>query len=538
MSNNLNPLLPKVMIGRGNNTQLFDPLSSIHDFNLLTLDVELNVDSNPSTARLSIEGSYSSSVIDLGSRIDIWLCKTNMSSKVFTGTIESRKRDYGRASIVTEFIARSQGSRLVQRIVDIVARQRIREDGFADNTDDGTEASNLVKRIVEDVTAYPKVDGAIPIATLKDEGIDASIYVQRSGITIPVYIMQYRPALDALQELAEMTGYIFFVDGDSKLHFHQPGINSNSNILVFKDTLSSDDDPRRVGHIVEYTLEDTIEQVKNIIYGLGGNKPKISKEVKVSNAYELLTSYRAVKINMVGVERELQYIAVRIAKVGNPTVALEGELRLDDGNNRPKGALIKAFRKDHQAVASINSNTQGQWIIFDVGEDNLDVNTPHWLILFKKGDTNNTYAWYHDNGSNGINAYSSDGINWVVQNSSYQFNYRLYYSQRLLTPLADQASIDAYGRREAVVSWPTVIEDVELITLTKSQLDIAKRRKQIISMICIPADAIVRLGDAVRVVDSRNGLDAVFDVTSINYSFDQGLGDYNYKFTIKGIRFI
>ncbi|MEM4277732.1 MAG: hypothetical protein QXG53_01365, partial [Candidatus Nitrosocaldus sp.] len=469
MSNNLNPLLPKVMIGRDNNTQLFDPLSSIHDFNLLTLDVELNVDSNPSTARLSIEGSYSSSVIDLGSRIDIWLCKTNMSSKVFTGTIESRKRDYGRASIVTEFIARSQGSRLVQRIVDIVARQRIREDGFADNTDDGTEASNLVKRIVEDVTAYPKVDGAIPIATLKDEGIDASIYVQRSGITIPVYIMQYRPALDALQELAEMTGYIFFVDGDSKLHFHQPGINSNSNILVFKDTLSSDDDPRRVGHIVEYTLEDTIEQVKNIIYGLGGNKPKISKEVKVSNAYELLTSYRAVKINMVGVERELQYIAVRIAKVGNPTVALEGELRLDDGNNRPKGALIKAFRKDHQAVASINSNTQGQWIIFDVGEDNLDVNTPHWLILFKKGDTNNTYAWYHDNGSNGINAYSSDGINWVVQNSSYQFNYRLYYSQRLLTPLADQASIDAYGRREAVVSWPTVIEDVELITLTKSQ---------------------------------------------------------------------
>ncbi|MEM4398342.1 MAG: hypothetical protein QXV18_00840, partial [Candidatus Nitrosocaldus sp.] len=268
MSNNLNPLLPKVMIGRDNNTQLFDPLSSIHDFNLLTLDVELNVDSNPSTARLSIEGSYSSSVIDLGSRIDIWLCKTNMSSKVFTGTIESRKRDYGRASIVTEFIARSQGSRLVQRIVDIVARQRIREDGFADNTDDGTEASNLVKRIVEDVTAYPKVDGAIPIATLKDEGIDASIYVQRSGITIPVYIMQYRPALDALQELAEMTGYIFFVDGDSKLHFHQPGINSNSNILVFKDTLSSDDDPRRVGHIVEYTLEDTIEQVKNIIYGL------------------------------------------------------------------------------------------------------------------------------------------------------------------------------------------------------------------------------------------------------------------------------
>lgn len=43
--------------------------------------------------------------------------------------------------------------------------------------------------------------------------------------------------------------------------------------------------------------------------------------------------------------RELQYIAVRIAKVGNPTVALEGELRLDDGNNRPKGALIKHLRR-------------------------------------------------------------------------------------------------------------------------------------------------------------------------------------------------
>ena len=109
----------------------------------------------------------------------------------------------------------------------------------------------------------------------------------------------------------------------------------------------------------------------------------------------------------------MQYIAVRIAKVGNPTVALEGELRLDDGNNRPKGALIK-HKKDHQAIASINSNTQGQWIIFDVGEDNLDVNTPHWLILFRKGDTNNTYTWYHDNGNNEINAYSTDGVNWMV----------------------------------------------------------------------------------------------------------------------------
>lgn len=104
--------------------------------------------------------------------------------------------------------------------------------------------------------------------------------------------------------------------------------------------------------------------------------------------------------------------------------------------------------------------------------------------------------------------------------------------------MADQVSIDAYGRREAVVSWSTVIENVELITLTKNQLDIAKKHKQIISMVCIPADVIVTLGDDVRVVDNRNGLDAVFDITSINYSFDQGLGDYNYKFTIKGIRFI
>ena len=201
---------------------------------------------------------------------------------MFTGTIESKKRDYGRVSIVTEFIVRCQGSRLVQRIVDIVAMQRIKEDGFADNTDDSTEASNLVKHIIE--TAYPKVEGAIPVTTLKDEGIDASTYVQRDGITIPVYIMQYRPALDALQELAEMTGYVFFVDDDGRLHFHQPGINSSSNILVFKDALGSNDDPSRVGLIVEYTIEDTIEQVKNIIYGLGGNKPKINKEVKVSYA--------------------------------------------------------------------------------------------------------------------------------------------------------------------------------------------------------------------------------------------------------------
>jgi hypothetical protein len=49
---------------------------------------------------------------------------------------------------------------------------------------------------------------------------------------------------------------------------------------------------------------------------------------------------------------------------------------------------------------------------------------------------------------------------------------------------------------------------------------------------------MLRLGDAIRVVDSINGLDAVFDVTNISYSFDQGLGDYNYKFTVKGVRFI
>jgi hypothetical protein len=534
--NNLRAVLPKVIISKDNTTLTFDPVNRIYDFNLISLDIELNIDSSPSIAKFVVEDS---NAIDLGYRIDIWLGKVPyINDKIFSGTIDVKKRSYNRNNhIVTEYKAKSLGYKLSERIIDIVARQRIKEDGLPDSNDQSTEVSNLVKRIIADITAYPKVNDAMQVKTLYDEGIDPYMYVKRSGITLPVYILQYRPAIDALQELAEISGYIFFVDADGKLHFHAPGINSN--IITFKDSINTNDNLSTTGLIVDYELEDSIEQVKNVIYGLGGNRPKISKEVTVSNGYQLLTEYKAVKINLVGIERELQYIAVRVAKVGDDlTLPLEGELRLDDGNNRPKGALIKAFRKDYQAINAKVGSSNGQWVLFDVGEENLDVNTPHWLILYKKGYANSTYAWYHDNSTIGVNARSSDGVSWIVNNNSYQFNYRLYYSQRLLTPIADNNSINAYGRREAVVSWPTVIEDVELIALTKGQLETAKKRKQFITLTCIPADTMLRLGDAIRVVDSINGLDAVFDVTNISYSFDQGLGDYNYKFTVKGVRFI
>lgn len=536
LMSNIKPVLPKVIIYKDNNILTFDPVNRIYDFNLISLDVELNIDSSPSIAKFTVEGFHN---IDLGYRIDIWLGKIpNINNKIFSGVIDIKKQSYNRNnSIVTEYKAKSLGYKLTERIIDIVARQKIREDGLTDNNDQSTEISNLVKKIIADVTAYPKVNDAMQVNTLYDEGIDPYVYVKKSGITLPIYILQYRPVIDALQELAEISGYIFFVDADGKLHFHPPGMNSN--IIIFKDSIDSNDNPSMTGLIIEYELEDNIENVKNVIYGLGGNRPKISKEVTASNAYQLLTEYKAVKIDLVGIERELQYIAVRVAKVGdNLTLPLEGELRLDDGNNRPKGALIKAFRKDYQAISANVGLGNGQWVLFDVGEENLDVSTPHWLILYKKGEPNNTYAWYHDNSTNGVNARSTDGAFWIVNSNSYQFNYRLYYSQRLLTPIADSESINKYGRRETVVSWPTVIEDVELIALTKSQLDIVKKRKQFITLTCIPADTMLRLGDAIRVVDNINGLDAIFEVTNISYLFDQGLSSHNYRFTVKGVRFI
>jgi len=534
----IRPILPKVTINKDNSILTFDPFNNVHMFNLTSLDVDLSIDSAPSTARFSIEGSHT---IDLGSRIDIMIGKRPETCyKIFSGIIESSKRSYSSSNyIITEFRAKSLGTRLTERVIDLVARQRIKEDGLTDNNDQSTEVSNLVKRVIKDITAYPKVSDAISVTTLQDEGIDADTYVQRCGITLPIYIMQYRPAIDALQELAEISGYAFFVDADGMLHFHAAGINSN--IITFKDSLNLNEDTSTTGIIIEYELEDSIEHLKNVIYGLGGNRPKISKEViqTSSNSYQPLTQYRAVKIDLVGIERELQYIAVRIAKVNNSiNIPLEGELRLDDGNNRPKGALIKAFRKDHQSISATLATGNGQWVLFDVGEENLDVNTPHWLILYKKDDSNSTYVWYHDNSNNGINAYSNDGVTWIVNSNSYQFNYRLYYAQRLLIPVADQDSINKYGRRETVISWPTVIEDVELIALTKSQLDVSKKRKQFITLTCIPADVMLRLGDSIRVIDNVNGLDAIFDVTNISYSFEQGIDDSNYKFTLKGVRFV
>lgn len=511
------PVVPKVTI-TSPTSRTFDPLNSTFDFNLTYLKFNQSSEGKAGSFTMRLEDSNAALAgeLDCGDAVQIWLAKAlPFTENMFYGKVQKFKRIRPSKDVMTyELFGYDLTERLARRIINMQRIQARTGDGVTpDSSDSSTELGALMRDLCEDTDAYPTGEPTLET----DESL--TFDVDSTGIKVPSFIADYKNISSAGQDLAKMCERNLWINEDKVLKF-------KSNTLVDSGILIVDDpndataltwDTTKLGFITQdkpLEVEDTIEDTVNRLFGLGGDEMSIDqKQETTSGGNDALNSlYRAVKFTPA--ERRHEYVAVYIGSSGSPGVPLEGEVR-EDNAGEPTGALVKAW-SIREAVVTPG----GAWVIADLGADKIQTGKAHWLILYKKGSAGNTYNWYHDGGSASTIATSADGVTWSVTASTKGYAFRTYNAARLLTVSEDSTSRSNYGISEDVYSNPEITERITMQRLVDGMTSIMSQKKRVLSASIFPPDTMIRVGQYLRVIDSKTAVDSMLEVVNVEYEFD------------------
>ena len=478
----LKPLLAQVKVKRG---------SMIYTLQneLLSVDVSLSCLGRASIFEVTLDDSEQvyHQIFKPNDEVEIYVGRASFT-KTLTGLVE-RVKVVKRLNRCEVTLSGSDYSlRLLQRIVK-AARYGVASGG-------ASEVGEIVKDLISLQTL-----GEPP------EQITTQ-HVQNTGYTIQEIRFSYKPLMDCIKQLADIVRYTFYVDVAKDLHFTDRF--SEYSGLTFTES-----------NIIEVEVEDDIEYVKNRVYVLGGDEVKIDvAQEQATQPISLHDKYWADEFTPQA--EDLLQIALYVDKVGHPPSPLSGELRYDQSG--PYGPVIRAFELSSSRVGS-------GWHIIDTSAT-VTKGQKVWLILYKTGDASNTYRWYSDGSSDKTDAYSTDGLDWVVRSGSGQdFCFRTYWREPLVAVAKNQRSIDRYGVREYVESNPDIktrVEaKVEAITLS-SKLGSMKRK---IIVRAEAPDQPLFAGTLVGLDIPSLGIQGYYPVVQVDYRI-RGYETHEFEFTV------
>lgn len=478
----IKPLLAQVKVKHG--TMVYTLQNE-----LLSVDVSLSCLGRASSFEVTLDDSdmVYYQVFKPNDEVEIYVGRSSFT-KILSGLVERVKVSKRLSRCEVTLAGCDYSQRLLQRIVK-AARYGLASGG-------PSEVGEIVRDLLSTQTLGEPPE---PITTY---------HVQNTGYTLQEIRFSYKPLMDCLKQLADVVRYTFYVDVDKDLHFTDRFGEYSG--LTFDES-----------SIIEVEVEDDVEYVKNRVYVLGGDEIKIdAAQEQPTQPVSLHDRYWADEFTPQA--EDLLQIAIYVDKVGYPPSPLSGELRYDQ--NGPYGPVIRAFELSASRVAS-------GWHIIDTSTA-VTRGQKVWLILYKTGDVNNTYRWYSDGSSNKTDAYSEDGLNWVVREGSGQdFTYRTYWREPLVAVAKNQRSIDRYGVREYVESNPDIktrVEaKVEAITLS-SKLGPLKRT---IRVRAEAPDQPLYAGTLVGLSIPSLGIQGYYPITQVDYRI-RGYETHELEFTV------
>lgn len=537
------PILPVIEITKNDaSTYTFNPFTSTFDFKVRSLSLKPPSDGLGGSFKLGFHGAAAThtqlntifSNIEEGNEILFYLGKTDADKqKIMRGVIESLGDDYVNLNFRDPFIdGPDWGSDILQwRIVNGAWHQDREADGITiDSTDLSTLIKQLVTNLFTDTQAYPLND-----ITVEDQGIVVnSANINPPDISIADFECNLEYLEDKLKELDEYGGTIHYVDPDKNFKMEHPGAASSplpADILLtddYADSVALSWDQSKVGLIKpRFQRKNTVEAHYARLLGLGGNQQLLNPESTTNSAgVQLETNYLAQKFTPT--YRVCEYIGVYVKKVGSPTLNMIVELWEDNGGE-PTGSLLKVLSISKDAIT-----TGGEWHYLSIGEE-LSTSTSYWIVIRKTGDASNTYEWRHDNGSSGTNAYSSDGLNWTVQTSSYIFMHRIYSSSPLLSTIPGTILATQKHFHEAVIRKPGIRTREVMQKYLTGVASRAFKRKKVLSGVVRAPDTLLISGQKVRIRIQQSGfaIDDEFILGPVEYVFgaseEQTLGMYYYN---------
>jgi hypothetical protein len=261
--------------------------------------------------------------------------------------------------------------------------------------------------------------------------VDATTYVQNTGITLDKVIFSYRNLKDCLDTLSTVANFTYYCGSDLKLHWEPKKITDTG--LTLTDSTDIFSSP---------TITRSIVPVKNVVYVIGGSYEQENQVFgnSPSGYVNLDSNYYARPF--VANRSDISQISLYIEKIGNPS-NLEGVIK-DDNNGAP-GRNIASFSYDSDYVKSAG------WYPIKATAT-LVAGDTYWIVLKKNGDVNNTYRWYYASSSTDSYSYSADGTTWTRVNNTNSFSLKTYYEVPVVVRVEDNISAQKYRVREHVIT--------------------------------------------------------------------------------------
>ena len=129
---------------------------------------------------------------------------------------------------------------------------------------------------------------------------------------------------------------------------------------------------------------------------------------------------RAIAQQFTTIESRISTIALLLSRVGNPfsdpdnigqsteiaNQIVKGEIRIDNGNNQPSGAVIASFDVEVGGLSSTASTVFVNDINIDASV--MSPNSKYWIVLLPTGFSHrDTIKWHHNGDLRTIDQYSA-----------------------------------------------------------------------------------------------------------------------------------
>lgn len=438
------PQLPIINIAKnGGGNYVFNHYLATYDFRLRFLECKPPADSKGGNFKLTLVSSNATNVnantllsnIANGNEIVVYVGKSDATKLlVFRGIIESIEINEPNMNLMEITLTGPDfGSNILKhRVIQGYWEQYKTGDGITlDTTDTHTTPTQIAQDMLNISGNYPTSDGV----TAATQGIvvTASNMVALNNTPLAQFTVLLEILDDKISEIDAIAQTTHYVDANKNFIMKPPTLSTTGlpadHLLVddYSDTVALTWDATKVGLISPgMKLKKTVENYKHRIFGVGGDT------ISLDQVFETNTTSQDINAKWYAAQyqptqRMLYAVGVFVKTVGTPTSDLVIIIKEDNGGN-PTGSVLSTVSIPKEKIGSSLG-----WRYVQIGVE-LNVAKKYWIMLPSRGTAGNTFSWGKDAGATNTNANSSDGITWVVNSSSYGFNFRTYTNAALVMP--------------------------------------------------------------------------------------------------------
>jgi hypothetical protein len=430
-------------------------------------------------------------------------------------------------------------------------------------TDPRFRIDNLIIKAYESTDVLPELNAM----TLKDRGgFDTSALRDSCRVVIPAIDQPYNTASNIFDNFGATGGVVMWVDQDKKVLLRAP-YRKHSGITIR---------PWEVNPVTGKPMPDRLlDNAANTSYYYGGwssdrqmvtgeffNKIFITintDELVNNSPGEDTTNYTSLSNKDIGMQfrpgaSKLFNISLLLSKTGTgrSTVddaynltGVQGLICKDNGNNRPSSKVIATFNIPYDMIDTTPTSIYKMDLQYNVS--NIESNDLHWIILFKRGDTEeSTIRWYHDSdfltdSTEDVPRYSATKTPFTKQptpfNSGFEagwspdshgpaYRYSFFATAKTTLAIADSTSIAKYTPDRPVevrINAPWINDVRTGARYANSLLQFGAKLKRVFSnkAVSIPTGMffpfqLVNIIYPVAGINQNSNL--VAEITSVHYS--------------------